>query len=116
MGGSYRLVGFDAAAGDPLGGFRVSGPMFGWMTRVLGSMVGEGRLCLALEGGYNLRAIADASLHCLGALLHRVRGVPRVPRGMLSLREYEGGVGEPRVQRWAMFGEEMVIKSVSACK
>ena len=61
-------AGFDAVAGDPLGGMKVSPPMFGWMTSQL-CAVGTGRVVLALEGGYNVPAIARCAVSCIDALL-----------------------------------------------
>ena len=52
-------AGFDAAAGDPLGGaggFRLSAAAFGWMTRQLLTLAG-GRVVMALEGGYSDEAL-----------------------------------------------------------
>jgi histone deacetylase 6 len=61
-------AGFDAAKGDPLGGFRVSSAMFGHMTHGLLALA-EGRLVLCLEGGYCLPAISEAVVQCARALL-----------------------------------------------
>jgi histone deacetylase 6 len=60
--------GFDAAAGDPLGGMRVSPAGFALLTARL-TRLARGRLVLALEGGYNLTAIARSAEACLRVLL-----------------------------------------------
>lgn len=60
--------GFDAAAGDLLGGIRVSANGYAAMTGRVLSLAG-GRVVLALEGGYNLDAIGAASAACTRALL-----------------------------------------------
>ncbi|XP_074658965.1 histone deacetylase 9-like [Tubulanus polymorphus] len=62
--------GFDAAIGhpQPLGGYTVSPACFGHMTRQLMTLAG-GKVVLALEGGYDLAAICDASEICVQALL-----------------------------------------------
>jgi histone deacetylase 6 len=60
--------GFDAAEGDPLGGMRVSPAGYAAMTEHLRKLAG-GRLALALEGGYNLEAIARSAGACLRVLL-----------------------------------------------
>ncbi|XP_048858425.1 histone deacetylase 7-like isoform X2 [Brienomyrus brachyistius] len=62
--------GFDAATGHPppLGGYKVSARCFGYMTQQLMELAG-GRVVLALEGGYDLTAICDASEACVSALL-----------------------------------------------
>jgi histone deacetylase 4/5 len=60
--------GFDAADGDLLGGMKVSASGFGAMTdRVLS--LAKGKVVLALEGGYNLDAIAAAASACTRVLL-----------------------------------------------
>ena len=60
--------GFDAAAGDPLGSMRISPDGYARMTALL-SRLAQGRLVLALEGGYNLTAIARSAEACLRVLL-----------------------------------------------
>ena len=60
-------AGFDAAAGDPLGGYEVSPSLYGHMTAGLAALA-PGRLVLALEGGYCVQAIAECSLQCARAL------------------------------------------------
>lgn len=61
-------AGFDAADGDPLGGYKVSPAMYGYMTQGLLSLA-QGRLVVALEGGYCLPVIAEAVLQCARAML-----------------------------------------------
>ncbi|XP_053373129.1 histone deacetylase 4-like isoform X2 [Mercenaria mercenaria] len=63
-------AGFDAAAGHPapLGGYLVSPQCFGHMTRELMSLA-NGKIVLALEGGYEVTAICDSAEMCLKALL-----------------------------------------------
>jgi histone deacetylase 6 len=60
--------GFDASDGDPLGGMRLSPAGYGAMTARLRELAG-GRLVLALEGGYDLDAIARSAEACLRVLL-----------------------------------------------
>uniref|UniRef100_T1JB29 Histone deacetylase n=1 Tax=Strigamia maritima TaxID=126957 RepID=T1JB29_STRMM len=62
--------GFDAATGHPapLGGYKVSPACFGHMTRQL-MQLANGKVVLALEGGYDLPAICDASQECVRVLL-----------------------------------------------
>jgi acetoin utilization deacetylase AcuC-like enzyme len=60
--------GFDAADGDPLGGMRLSPAGYAAMTARLRELAG-GRLVLALEGGYDLEAIARSAEACLRVLL-----------------------------------------------
>jgi len=61
-------AGFDAAEGDPLGGYKVSPGMYGYMTHQLSSLA-EGRVVVALEGGYNLATISECATQCARALL-----------------------------------------------
>ena len=61
-------AGFDAAAGDPLGGCCVSPHGYACMTNMLRGLAG-GRLVVALEGGYNLRSIATSMEAVLRVLL-----------------------------------------------
>lgn len=53
--------GFDAADGDTIGQCHVSPSCYGHMTHMLKSLA-RGNLCVALEGGYNLDAIATSAL------------------------------------------------------
>ena len=63
-------AGFDAASGHPapLGGYLVSPACFGFMTREL-MQLANGKVVLALEGGYDLPAICDSAQECVRALL-----------------------------------------------
>jgi acetoin utilization deacetylase AcuC-like enzyme len=60
--------GFDAADGDLLGSMRITPDGYARLTRRLLGLAG-GRLVLALEGGYNLDAIARSAEASLRALL-----------------------------------------------
>ena len=60
--------GFDAAAGDLLGGMKVSASGFAALTERVRALA-NGRVVLALEGGYNLDAIAAAASACTRVLL-----------------------------------------------
>jgi len=70
-------AGFDAAEHDPLGQCRVGCGTYGLLVKELldvlnGPILGpitQGRLALVLEGGYNLKSIAAASVACMKALL-----------------------------------------------
>jgi len=61
-------AGFDAAEGDPLGSMRLSPEGYARMTSRLRGLA-AGRVVLALEGGYNLSAIARSAEACLRVLL-----------------------------------------------
>ena len=54
-------AGFDAAAGDDLGGCWVSPACYSHMTHMLMSLA-NGKVAVCLEGGYNLRAISRSAL------------------------------------------------------
>ena len=54
-------AGFDAAAGDELGGCFVSPPCYAHMTHMLMSLAG-GKVAVCLEGGYNLSSISKSAL------------------------------------------------------
>ncbi|QLG72496.1 hypothetical protein HG535_0D02040 [Zygotorulaspora mrakii] len=53
--------GFDAAEGDTIGRCHVSPSCYGHMTHMLKSLA-RGNMCVALEGGYSLDAIAKSAL------------------------------------------------------
>ena len=53
--------GFDAADGDSIGQCHVTPSCYGHMTHMLKSLA-KGNLCVVLEGGYNLDAIARSAL------------------------------------------------------
>ncbi len=61
-------AGFDAARYDPLGKCKVTPAGFAMMTRQLMTLAG-GRVCLFLEGGYHLTALAESATACVHALL-----------------------------------------------
>ena len=61
-------AGFDAAAGDPLGGMNLSPRGYAHMTRRLLTLA-QGKAVLALEGGYNVGATAAAAAACVEVLL-----------------------------------------------
>uniref|UniRef100_A0A1I8FWY1 Protein MIX23 n=2 Tax=Macrostomum lignano TaxID=282301 RepID=A0A1I8FWY1_9PLAT len=61
-------AGFDAAVGDPLGGLKLTPACYGHLAHLLCGLAG-GRVVLALEGGYNLASIGEASCHCVASLL-----------------------------------------------
>lgn len=75
----FISAGFDAVRGDRLGECKVSPEGFGWMTRSLYRLAKhycEGRLFLALEGGYEPDLIAQCTVECVRTLLAEVNGFP----------------------------------------
>uniref|UniRef100_A0A9J7Y3C0 Histone deacetylase 6 n=2 Tax=Cyprinus carpio TaxID=7962 RepID=A0A9J7Y3C0_CYPCA len=61
-------AGFDSVIGDPKGEMRVSPQCFSILTHMLKG-VAQGRLVLALEGGYNLQSIAEGVCASVSSLL-----------------------------------------------
>ncbi|XP_035701530.1 histone deacetylase 6 isoform X3 [Folsomia candida] len=61
-------AGFDAAKGDPLGGCSVTPEGYAHMTHLLRPLA-NGKVIIALEGGYNLTSIAYSMVLCTKALL-----------------------------------------------
>jgi acetoin utilization deacetylase AcuC-like enzyme len=65
-------AGFDAHEADPLAGLRLATADYGWATERLRDAAGRhcgGRLVSALEGGYDLRALADSAAAHVRALM-----------------------------------------------
>ncbi|CBZ52549.1 hypothetical protein NCLIV_023370 [Neospora caninum Liverpool] len=65
-------AGFDAAAGDPLGGCFLSPPLFAWMTRQvcrLADLHCGGKALFFLEGGYNGDVLGTCVEACVAALV-----------------------------------------------
>ncbi|HEY1249610.1 MAG TPA: histone deacetylase [Thermoanaerobaculia bacterium] len=86
-------AGYDAAAGDLLGSMRISPDGYARLTQRLLGLAG-GRVVLALEGGYNLDAIARSAAASLRALLGETAGesvrplpAPAVARVLEKVRE-----------------------------
>jgi acetoin utilization deacetylase AcuC-like enzyme len=64
-------VGMDSYADDPLTQLQLSTPAYGWLTRYIvdqAEKLCEGRVVLALEGGYSLDALADGNVRILKVL------------------------------------------------
>lgn len=75
----FISAGFDAVKGDRLGECKVSPEGFGWMTRSLYRLAKhycQGRLFMALEGGYEPDIIAQCTVECVRTLLAEVNGLP----------------------------------------
>ncbi|XP_051951116.1 histone deacetylase 6 isoform X1 [Xyrauchen texanus] len=61
-------AGFDAARGDPLGGYQITPEGYAHLTHQLMSLA-AGRLLVILEGGYNLASISESMSMCTSMLL-----------------------------------------------
>jgi len=75
-------AGFDAAAGDPLGGCSITPAGYAHMTHALCGLA-NGKVVVCLEGGYNLRSISK-SVDAVGRVLLGERP-PRLPGGAASV-------------------------------
>lgn len=67
-------AGFDAHAEDPLANMRVTTDGFRWMAGMIADMaldVCEGRLALALEGGYNLQSLGESVVTVIEEIQNR---------------------------------------------
>ncbi|KAI7883604.1 hypothetical protein K492DRAFT_205271 [Lichtheimia hyalospora FSU 10163] len=70
-------AGFDAALGDHIGRCCVTPAGYGQMTHMLKSLA-NGRLVLALEGGYNLEAISKSAAACMEVLVGEAPHLPEI--------------------------------------
>lgn len=61
-------AGFDAARGDPLGQCDLTPPGYAHLTQQLMGLA-NGKVVVALEGGYNLESISRSMAACVGSLL-----------------------------------------------
>ena len=73
-------AGFDCAQGDPLGGLHVTPAGFNHLTYEL-TKFADGKVVIALEGGYNLKSISKSMVACLRALL----GEPLMPMELTTV-------------------------------
>jgi len=62
-------AGFDCALGDPLGNLSVTPVGFEHMTAILKDLQSNGKIVIALEGGYNISAISRSMTACTRILL-----------------------------------------------
>ncbi|XP_040572153.1 histone deacetylase 6 [Lepeophtheirus salmonis] len=74
-------AGFDAAINDPLGHCKVSPQMYGHMTHHL-SKLANGKVILALEGGYNLTSISLSMVMCTKALMSHPLPMPNTSKSL----------------------------------
>ena len=78
-------AGFDAAEGhsNGLGGLRVTPAGYTMMTHLV-TQLANGKVILALEGGYELAPLANCATACLDTLLSASRPGPVVMDGLLK--------------------------------
>lgn len=84
-------AGFDATEQHPkeLGGYQVTPACFAYMTKKLMSLA-DGKVVLALEGGYDLQSLCDCAEVCLRALLNKQ--VPAISERLLYARPSQEAV------------------------
>lgn len=70
--------GFDAAEGDPIGGYHLTPNAYGYLTHMM-KMLANGNLVVVMEGGYNLDSIAKSALAVAKVLVGEVPGRPKPP-------------------------------------
>ncbi|GAB6022029.1 Histone deacetylase 6 [Chamberlinius hualienensis] len=63
----FISAGFDAAKGDPIGQCQVTAECYAHMTQMLSGLA-NGKLILALEGGYDLEALSLSFVNCVKVL------------------------------------------------
>ncbi|KAG1459853.1 hypothetical protein G6F46_005190 [Rhizopus delemar] len=78
-------AGFDAAIDDPIGQCKVTPAGYAHMTHMLKS-INNGKMAIALEGGYNLNSTALSALGCLNVLLGD--SPPAIENGLVPKQEY----------------------------
>jgi acetoin utilization deacetylase AcuC-like enzyme len=82
-------AGFDAHEHDPLGGMRLTTPVFAAMTRELRAVAEEcclGRIVAAVEGGYDLEALGTSLDGAIDALAGPMKAAEWPSSGIISTR------------------------------
>ena len=88
-------AGFDAAQGDPLGGCHVTPAGYYMMTKACKEFAG-GKVVIALEGGYSLRATSQSMAACVSALLDPSQDPhPTTTQGTLTLTPAKPATAAP---------------------
>ncbi|GAB2289705.1 Histone deacetylase 5 [Dionaea muscipula] len=107
-------AGFDAAIHDPLGGCCLTPYGYSVMLRKLMEFA-QGKIVLALEGGYNLQSLANSSLACVEVLLdgRPIAGSSEAYPYESTLRVIEA-VREKLSPYWSSLAVEIPRKSKSA--
>ncbi|KAI9321337.1 hypothetical protein BX666DRAFT_2072215 [Dichotomocladium elegans] len=101
---SFVIVsaGFDAAAGDHIGQCCVTPAGYSQMTHMLKSLAG-GKLLLALEGGYNLEAIAKSSAACMAVLMGEPPATPGISQPSEKCIRTIENVKRIQAEHWKCF-------------
>eukprot|EP01135_Chromosphaera_perkinsii_P010606 Nk52_evm6s2192 gene=Nk52_evmTU6s2192 len=76
---TFVSAGFDAAEGDDMGGYRITPEGYAHMTSEI-LKIGNGKVILALEGGYDLASLPASASGCLKVLLgQKLPLLPKMP-------------------------------------
>ncbi|MBI2059519.1 MAG: histone deacetylase [Nitrospirae bacterium] len=84
-------AGFDAHKDDPLAGMGLTGPGYGYMTRALKSVASasaDGKLVVALEGGYSETGLQEGTQAVFHALLNDP--MVKTPAASVRIKDYVG--------------------------
>lgn len=97
-------AGFDAALGDPLGGYRVTPTGYAHLTHMLRGLAG-GRLVVVLEGGYNLSSISQSMAEVARVVLgDRPPAFDAPVVAHPTTKESIDATREAHTPHWACFG------------
>ncbi|GAA5820597.1 hypothetical protein JCM3770_007170 [Rhodotorula araucariae] len=98
-------AGFDAAKGDELGKMLVSPDGYAHMTHMLSSLAG-GKVLVALEGGYNVNAIAESAHACVKVLVgDELPVMPSLGSATLAATNTVHDVQRTQALHWKCMGE-----------
>ncbi|KPV74546.1 uncharacterized protein RHOBADRAFT_54352 [Rhodotorula graminis WP1] len=98
-------AGFDAAKGDELGKMLVSPDGYAHMTHMLSSLAG-GKVLVALEGGYNVNAIAESAHACVQTLVgDELPVMPSLGSASLAATNTVYEVQRMQANHWRCMGE-----------
>ncbi|BGP49310.1 Histone deacetylase hda1 [Rhodotorula kratochvilovae] len=98
-------AGFDAAKGDELGKMLVSPDGYAHMTHMLSSLAG-GKVLVALEGGYNVNAIAESAHACVKVLVgDELPVMPSLGSATLAATNTVHDVQRTQANHWKCMGE-----------
>ncbi|RMZ88982.1 hypothetical protein DV736_g3779, partial [Chaetothyriales sp. CBS 134916] len=105
--------GFDAAAGDELGGCFVTPPCYAHMTHMLMSLA-NGKIAVCLEGGYNFRAISKSALAVTRTLMGEPPDRLEATQATLSAVETVEKVRQIQSQYWQSIYPKDVLRVYQA--
>ncbi|BGO97405.1 Histone deacetylase clr3 [Rhodotorula toruloides ATCC 204091] len=101
-------AGYDAAKGDELGKMNVSPDGYAHMTHMLSALAG-GKLLLALEGGYNVNAIAESAYACVKVIVgDELPVMSSIGAASLAATNTVHDVRRMQAQYWKCMGEAVL--------